>query len=309
MPVRRPINPCMNIIETRKLSRWYGMADGVHGLTLDVPTGSVCVLLGVSGAGKTTATRVLMNLLRPSQGEARVLGVDSRKLGPREFSQIGYLGENHEAPMDLTVREWLNYCRPFYPTWDPVLERTLLKQFALPLDRKLRLISRGMRVKAALLTVLAYRPKLLVLDELFSGLETPVQEDCLRGLRLLMADMTVLAAVGELGEFERVATHVALLDEGRLRLHETAVELRARFRQVSIEGVGAKAEPLNDWLAWERTGTTVRFVEPNYRSEGAERGWQERLSGGTTTVEPMTLRQIFLSMTLSGRVVRKAMAA
>ena len=301
----------MNIIETRKLSRWYGMADGVHGMELTVPEGSFCVLLGSSGSGKSTATKLLVNLLRPSEGEARVLGVDSRKLGPKELAQIGYAADDQVLPMELTVREWVNYCRPFYPTWDLALERTLLKQFALPLDRKLRLISRGMRVKAALLTVLAYRPKLVVLDEPWRGLESQISAECVRGIATVAAQTgcTVLAAVTELELVEALVTRVALLDEGRLRLNETTEELRARFRQVEVTGVDKPEHARADWLAWEEKPGQVRFVDPLYTGEETERAWRGHFPGATITAGAMTLREIIVSMVRSGRIVRKVAVA
>jgi len=127
----------MNIIETTNLTRRFGRMEAVHDLNLSVPTGSVFALLGPNGAGKTTTIKVLMNLLPPTGGVARVLGVDSRKLGEKERAQIGYVSENQQLPLWMTVRQLLDYCRPFYPTWDTALERTLLDQFALPVDRKL----------------------------------------------------------------------------------------------------------------------------------------------------------------------------
>lgn len=301
----------MNIIETRKLSRWYGMADGVHGMELTVPEGSFCVLLGASGSGKSTATKLLVNLLRPSEGEARVLGVDSRKLGPKELAQIGYAADDQVLPMEFTVREWINYCRPFYPTWDAALERTLLKQFALPLDRKLRVISKGMRMKAALLTILAYRPKLVVLDEPWRGLETQVCTECVRGIATVAAQTgcTVLAAVTELELVEALVTRVALLDEGRLRLNETTEELRARFRQVEVTGVEKTHHARADWLLWEEKPGGVRFVDPLYAGEETERAWRGHFPGATVTAGTMTLREIFVSMVRSGRIVRKAAVA
>ena len=108
----------MNIIETTQLSRRYWRTEAVHDLTLAVPAGSVFALLGPNGAGKTTTIKVLMNLLRPSAGVARVLGVDSIRLGERELAQIGYVSENQQLPLWMTVRQLLDYCRPFYPTWD-----------------------------------------------------------------------------------------------------------------------------------------------------------------------------------------------
>src|SRR4051812_39576805 len=134
----------MNIIETKNLTRRFGRAEGVHELNLVVPAGSVFALLGPNGAGKTTTIKMLMNLLRPTGGEARVLGVDSRKLGERELAQLGYVSENQQLPVWMTVRQFLDYCRPFYPAWDRDLEKTLLARFALPESRKLAHLSRGM---------------------------------------------------------------------------------------------------------------------------------------------------------------------
>ncbi len=84
----------MNIIETHGLSHSYWRTEALRELTLAVPTGSVYALLGANGAGKSTAIKVLMNLLRPTRGSATVLGVDSRQLGPKQFERIGYVSEN-----------------------------------------------------------------------------------------------------------------------------------------------------------------------------------------------------------------------
>src|SRR5471032_3624619 len=123
-----------------------------------------------------------MNLLRPTAGTSRVLGVDSGRLGEKERAQIGYVSENQQLPLWMTVRQLLDYCRPFYPAWDRALEKTLLARFELPESRKLAQLSRGMLMKAALLSSLAYRPKLLVLDEPFSGLDPLVRDEFIGGV-------------------------------------------------------------------------------------------------------------------------------
>ena len=99
----------MNIIETQDLTRRFGKTEALHGLTLAVPTGSVFALLGPNGAGKTTTLKLLMNLLSPTAGSATVLGVDSRRLGEREFAQIGYVSEGQQLPQWMTVRQLLDY--------------------------------------------------------------------------------------------------------------------------------------------------------------------------------------------------------
>src|ERR1022692_4242439 len=95
-----------------------GSHDALRGLSFTVPEGSAFALIGANGAGKTTTIKVLMNIIEPSRGSATLLGVDSRKISPRELSQIGYVSENQDMPERLTVAQYLDYLRPFYPCWE-----------------------------------------------------------------------------------------------------------------------------------------------------------------------------------------------
>src|SRR5687767_15971650 len=117
----------------------------------------------------------------------------------------------------MTVAELLAYCRPFYPTWDERLSRKLLDDFELPAGVRISRLSRGMRVKAALVTALAYRPRLLVLDEPFSGLDPVVRDDLVHGVleRAGEEQWSVLLASHDLDEVEPLVDDVAFLDGGR----------------------------------------------------------------------------------------------
>ncbi len=301
----------MNIIETHNLTRRFGRTEAVHSLNLTVPAGSICALLGANGAGKTTTLKLIMNLIRPTAGEARVLGVDSRRLGERELAQIGYVSENQQLPLWMTVRQLLDYCRPFYPTWDVALEKTLLVQFALPEDRRLKQLSRGMLMKAALLSSLAYRPKLLVLDEPFSGLDPLMREEFVRGVLEVSAlgDWTVLVSSHDIEEVERLADQVALLENGRLRLSEPAEALQGRFRRVELTGAAAGSAALARALEWEQAGNLSRFIATDYAGEATERAWRERYPGAEVKAQPMALREIFITLARTSRNETKGVAA
>ncbi|MBI3884893.1 MAG: ABC transporter ATP-binding protein [Opitutae bacterium] len=296
----------MNIIETHQLTRRYGRTEAVQELTLAVPEGSVTALLGPNGAGKTTTIKLLMNLLVPSAGSARVLGVDSRRLGERELAQIGYVSENQQMPEWMTVGQLLAYCRPFYPTWDRLLEAKLLAQFDLPPGRKLKHLSRGMRMKAALLSSLAYRPRLIVRDEPFSGLDPLVREEFVQGLleTSRLGDWTVFVSSHDIEEVERLADHIALLEAGRLRFSEATEQLLARFRRVeatlgTLDGiVGA---PLPGWLEFERVGGLVKFIDPQFDAAATERACRERFPDSAVKAHPMTLREIFITLARKNR--------
>jgi ABC-2 type transport system ATP-binding protein len=285
----------------------------VHELSLDVPAGSVCALLGPNGAGKTTTLKVLLNLLPPTHGEARVLGVDSRKLSPRELQQIGYVSESQQQPDWMTVRQFLDYCRPFYPTWDLALEETLRARFDLPPERKLKHLSRGMRVKAILLSVLAFRPKVLVLDEPFSGLDPVVREDVTSGLleTAQAGDWTVLLASHDIEEVERLADRVALLEAGRVWLDETVESLLKRFRRVEVdlqEGPAQMDAVPETWLKFERAGNRVTFVDSRYNREATEPACRARFPEAAVTARPMTLREIYIALARRGRKSGEAAA-
>src|SRR6185503_742760 len=133
-----------SVLEVRDLNKNYRSLSVLNGLNLDVAEGSVFGLIGSNGAGKTTTIKILMNLIQATSGEARVLGVNSRKLGPDDFARIGYVSENQIFPGWMTVEYFLDYLKPFYPTWDDARVVELVDQFKLPLDRKLSNLSRGM---------------------------------------------------------------------------------------------------------------------------------------------------------------------
>jgi ABC-2 type transport system ATP-binding protein len=296
----------MNAIETHQLSRRYGRANAVHGLTLTVPTGSIFAFIGPNGAGKTTTIRMLMNLLEPTSGRACVLGIDSRKLSPRERQRIGYVSENQKLPEWMTIEQLMRYCQPLYPTWDRELEKKLLRKFELPADRKLKHLSRGMMMKAALLSSLAYRPELLVLDEPFTGLDPLVRDEFIAGaLEVSQQEKwTIFISSHDINEVEQLANWVGMVEAGRLTLSEPTEDLLARFRRIEVtvnEGDFALPSAPETWLEVQREGNLVRAIETRYDSERFEQYRLHRLRGMEVAVKPMTLRQIFVTQARENR--------
>jgi ABC-2 type transport system ATP-binding protein len=306
----------MNIIETTGLTCRFRQLEAVRGLDLAVPAGSVFALLGPNGAGKTTTIKLLLNLLSPSAGTARVLGVDSRRLSAREFAQLGYVSENLTLPEWMTVAAFIDYCRPFHATWDRELEATLLAKFDLPPARKLKHLSRGMKMKALLLSVLAHRPKLLVLDEPFSGLDPVVRDDFIRGVLEVssLGDWTVFVSSHDIEEVERLADHIALIDQGRLQLSEPLDSLQNRFRRLEITRVASEPQTENrkletlspSWHDYAEAGSLVRFVETCYVPGETERRCLDLFPGSTVAAAPLPLREIYLTLARSSRTPNAA---
>jgi len=176
----------------------------------------------------------------------------------------------------------------------------------LPFERKLRNLSRGMRLKAALASSLAYRPHLIVMDEPFGGLDSLVRDEVIEGLLSNAEGASILISSHDLGEFESFASHIGYLDRGRLQFSEEMASLTERFREVEVTVECALSVPAAGWPAtWlgkEQSGSLVRFVETQFERERtmADVG---RLFQKTkqVTVRAMPLRSIFVTLAKASR--------
>jgi ABC-2 type transport system ATP-binding protein len=285
------------IIEIDNIWKRFGRFDALEGLSFTVPEGSAFALIGANGAGKSTTMKILMNLIEASRGTAKMLGVDSRALSPREFAQIGYVSENQELPPRLTVGDYLAYLRRLYPTWDQTLEKSLLQQLELPPERKIGHLSHGMRIKMALACALAYRPRLLVLDEPFSGLDPLVRKEFMQSLMHQAGETTILISSHELGELEHTATHVAFIDRGKVAFQESMETLTSRVRKVFVTLDRPAAPPENpprEWLDIRATGNVVSFVETQFTDTGTNARVLATMGPvRNIAVEPVALTSIF----------------
>jgi ABC-2 type transport system ATP-binding protein len=288
-----------SVIQTENLVKKFRRVEALKGLNLQVPQGAIYALVGPNGAGKSTAIKMMMNIFEPTSGRAQILGVDSTQLEGRAFREIGYVSENQELPLWMRVDYFLAYLRPFYPTWDRDLESELVKKFELPLDRKLRHLSRGMKMKAALASVLAYHPKLIVLDEPFSGLDPLVRDELIEGMLERAEEATVLISSHDLGEIESFASHVGYLEDGALLFSDEMQTLADRFREVelilnSLADLPQALPP--SWMQVNTAATVVRFIESNFNEERTIAEIQQIFSGPrNVTFTPMSLRSIFLA--------------
>jgi ABC-2 type transport system ATP-binding protein len=293
------------ILRTINLSVKFRDNEVLDRLNLTVPEHSVYALVGPNGAGKTTTIKILMNARRANAGIAEIFDHDSRRLSPEHFAQIGYVSENQQIPGWMTVEYFMNYLKAFYPSWDDTRAQALLRQFELPLDRKIKNLSHGMRMKASLASSLAYRPRLIVLDEPFTGLDALVRDELIEGVLECAEGVTILISSHDLSEVESFASHVGYLDRGRLQFSEEMASLSDRFREIEIIH-GDHPQPLASlpaaWLSAEQSATVVRFVDSQFDQEQtfAE---IHRLFGtaAQVSINPMPLRSIFTTLAKASR--------
>ncbi|HUB00109.1 MAG TPA: ABC transporter ATP-binding protein [Terracidiphilus sp.] len=295
------------MIRIENLHKRFRRHDAIRGISFTVPEGSAYALIGANGAGKTTTLKILMNILQPTSGAVTLLGVDSRRITPRELNRIGYVSENQQMPERLTVDQYFAYLRPFYQRWDRQLEASLRAQLRLPASRRIGELSHGMRMKMALACALPFRPGVLILDEPFSGLDPLVRDEFMDGVLGQAGETTILISTHELGEIEGVATHVAFLEEGRLLFDEPMDQLRERFRAVRIvfdHPAPLPQQPPPDWFHLAAAGNTLEFIDAQFSARDSHQRLNARFHGiRSIDAEPVPLRTIFTSL---ARAVRSA---
>ncbi len=259
-----------NIVQAQGLCRRFGRHEALRGLNFSVPEGSVYALIGANGAGKTTAVKILVNLIEPMQGTATIMDADSRTLPPTVLAQIGYVAENQVLPGRLRIRDYFDYLRGFYPSWDGALEASLRDRLQLPAERRIGALSHGMRIKVALAAALVYRPRLLILDEPFAGLDVLVRDELMESLLQQAGELTVLVTSHDFGEIEGVTTHVGFMHDGRMLLEEHMADLGSRLREVrvTLEQPARVPEPWpREWLEARTFGNVLTFIDTRHAPE------------------------------------------
>jgi ABC-2 type transport system ATP-binding protein len=224
------------VIETEALIKKFGRQVAVDGVDLRVPRGSVYGFLGRNGAGKTTTIKMLLGLLPFKKGTGRVFGLNSRKHGVKIRQITGYVPERHHMYGWMKIKEIVKFVSRFYPTWDHEYAESLLDRFKLPRDKKIKSLSRGMEAKVALTLALAHRPELLVLDDPTMGLDSIVRKEFLESIVQVIQEegRTVFFSSHIIEEVERVADHVAIISEGRLKVQKPLDELKKSMKRIRL---------------------------------------------------------------------------
>jgi ABC-2 type transport system ATP-binding protein len=221
-------------IRTTELSKRYGSHTALHGLDLTIEPGSVFGLIGPNGAGKTTTLRLLLDIIRPTTGTARVLGEDPRTGGPTLRGRIGFVPGELRLEGRVKGRALLNHFADISGPVAPGAIDTLAERLGLDLTRQVRQLSKGNKQKLGLVQAFMHSPELLVLDEPTSGLDPLVQREFMAMVREARDNgQTVLLSSHVLSEIQQTADVVAVLSAGRVVAEGPVESLRlASIRRV-----------------------------------------------------------------------------
>ncbi|MEJ2204375.1 MAG: ABC transporter ATP-binding protein [Gemmatimonadota bacterium] len=208
--------PVLEITGLRKSYGDFALKD----VSFSLPGGFVMGLVGPNGAGKTTIIKLIMNLIRPEAGSIRLFGLDHRAHEAEVKARIGWVYDVAPFYMDASLKDTKRAVSIFYPGWDESLFQELALQFQLPLRKKLKSLSQGMKTKFALALALSHDADLLVLDEPTTGLDPVVRRELLHGFSGLLQDegKSILFSTHITTDLERIADYVTFIQDGAITL-------------------------------------------------------------------------------------------
>ena len=260
-------------IDLQQVTRRFGSQVAVNDLTLRIARGSVFGFIGLNGAGKTTAIRMMVGLLRPDAGAIQVAGIEVPRHRDRIKPLVGYVPDRPNVYPWMRVAEAIDFVRSFHRHWNEPRCGELMKMFALDPRKRVKHLSKGQGAKLSLLLAICHDPQVLILDEPTSGLDPLVRDEFLEGVLAVTAEgQTVLFSSHTLADVQRLADSVGLLHEGRLLFHspvEALLETTKRIRAV-LEEEDAAHEPPAGFIRQEVRGREWLITVAGFKPEHVE---------------------------------------
>jgi ABC-2 type transport system ATP-binding protein len=225
-------------IKIDNLAKAYGQVQAVRGISMSIERGEIFGFLGPNGAGKTTTIRCMLDVIRPTSGSIRVLGLDAQREAHAVHQHIGYLPGDVRLPGRMTGKQIINYFANLQGR-EPVLLKTLVERFDVEMKRPLKGYSKGMRQKIGIVLAFMCDPDVLILDEPTSGLDPLLQktfnefllEEQARGKTIFMSSHIM-------SDVEKICQRVAVIRSGSLVTVEEVENLREKAGQQIIVEFG-----------------------------------------------------------------------
>jgi ABC-2 type transport system ATP-binding protein len=268
-------------------------------MDLKIPRGSIYGLLGRNGAGKTTLIRILLGLEEPTRGQALVFDVPGRQLTARQKHNIGYVAEGHHLIGYYTPYKLMTTCRDMCGKWDMATFNKLQELFNIPMDRKIKQLSTGMRAQLNLAMALAMDPEILILDDPTLGLDTIVRRQFLElAIEVIQKEgRTILFSSHILGDVERISDRIGVLVAGKLVVDCELEELKRRIRKFRV--IFPKTPPdelyLTEIIHAQRQGRELHLTAANWNPQ--KHKIVETFSPEAIVEVPMSLEDIFIECT------------
>ena len=265
-------------------------------VSLDFPEGYITGVIGPNGAGKTTMIKLMMNLIQADGGSVEILDLRHDKHEREIKDQIGYVGEEQYFYEHRSARWTGKFVSYFYSRWDHGRYMELLEEFKLPLKKRIKTYSKGMKVKLALAIALSHDPKLIILDEPTSGLDPVIRREVLDLLQRVTMDekRSVIISSHITDDISRVADYIAYMINGRFVLFSAKDELQSDWKTLHFK---------KDSLDQKIVATLENLETQMFGSSGVTRHYRdiepkiaEGVSNGDIKVENVGLDDILIAM-------------
>lgn len=223
-------------IETKGLTKVFNENTVVAGINLSVEKGTIFGFVGPNGAGKTTTIKMLLGLQTPTSGGGKILGYDIVDESLEIRKRTSFVAETQSMYGYMTVKEIISFTKGMYPHWDDNIVKKFLDLFDLPINRKIKALSKGMRTQLGLVLALGPRPELLILDEPTSGLDPIKQKEFLNTILGQVAEtgQTVFFSTHHLWEVERIADMVGIINKGQLIIKSSLDDIKANNKKIKL---------------------------------------------------------------------------
>jgi ABC-2 type transport system ATP-binding protein len=275
----------------------------LQGLDIRLPPGGILGFIGANGAGKSTTIRILMGLVRPDEGRVRVLGREMPLDGAAARQDVGFASEDLRLYGSATLAWHMAFIQSVFPArWDARYAEVLLRRFDLRREQKIKGLSHGQRVKAALLLILARRPKLLVLDEPTTGLDPVARQEVLGELMEVLNDeeRTIFFSSQNTLDVEQISDQITFIDRGRIIDSGDKESFLDRWRRVRLDVPPGVTLPQLPGVVAARSSGRMAVVTTNSYEPALTALYQG--AGATVhSVENMTLEEIFVANVMSRR--------
>ena len=286
-----------DILKIRNLNKSFGRKKVLENFTMTLEKGKVYGLLGKNGVGKTTLIKIIMGIIPQEKGEIYYKNKKISYSKTRYKREIGYIPEDPFYFSWMKIEELLSLNRSFYPKWNKKRSDEYLNRFSLDRKKKIKHLSRGMKLKLGLVIALASEPEFLILDDPTSGLDVPTRQDFLRDIigELSEAETTILFSTHLVHEIEGIIDHLSIIQKGSLILDEDYSQLKKAIKRVRMTFETSPPEkiPIEGILTGQSNGNQQEIVIYPWNEKKESK--LEALKPLHMEIEALTLEEIFVS--------------
>jgi ABC-2 type transport system ATP-binding protein len=276
-----------NAIEVKNLRKEYKDFT-LNDISFSLPTGYIMGFVGQNGAGKTTTIRLMLNMANRVGGEIKLLGMDNLRDEQRIKQDVGVVLDEIYFVNNWAVREVERALKPFYVNWNSAVFSQYAQQFRLPVNKKVKDLSRGMRLKLMLAVAMSHEAKLLILDEPTSGLDPVARDELLQILGdYIDEEKSILLSTHNTTDVERIADYITLIDNGNIFYSGTKDDLIDSYRVVK-GGLNDLLDPFREKI--------IGLTKNNTGFSGLIRASEGKYLPGEIVTAPPSIDEILVAI-------------